>query len=207
MELPFSSFICAEYISDMSPDIIPEEFRREQQRLGVPSLNAYGCRLLCMLASVSKPETAIDIGCGIGVSTVAIHKGAPHAVITALDANRERAETCRQLTSGMNVNVYTGMAEDYLANTDEKYNFAFIDSIKKDYAGIWYLLKKKLAHGAVAVFDDILLHGYVGEDDAVIPWKYREGTAELREFLKEISTEYPKSQIIPLGGGMLIISL
>ena len=144
MNLPFAAMPGAAYITEHSADIIPEKIREAQKRYGVPCLSPEGCRFLAFVAAVKKPAKAIDIGCGIGASTTALALGAPLAHITALDANPERAAHARILTSTHNVTVHNADALAYLRDNEENYDMAFIDSIKKDYPGIWYALRNRL---------------------------------------------------------------
>jgi predicted O-methyltransferase YrrM len=208
MNLPFDTLPCADYIKELSADITPVAVREAQAVHGVPCLSEMGCRLLALAAAMKQPQTMIDIGCGIGASTLALASGAPNAHITALDANEGRAALCKEFTAGHNVTVHCANALNWLRDTEERFDLAFVDSIKKDYAAVWYLLRPKLNAGAVVIFDDVLLHGYSAEPQALIPMKYRDGAAELRLFLDEMS-KLPDviSQILPLGGGMLMCCL
>ena len=45
--------------------------------------------------------------------------------------------------------------EQFLKTTDEKYDFAFIDTVKREYSGIWQLLRPRLNKNACVIFDDI----------------------------------------------------
>ena len=211
MRLPFDTIPGADFIRELSPDILPSVVRETQARLKVPCLMEMGCRFLRICAAVKQPKKIIDIGAGLGASTLSLHYGAPLAEITALEANKERAEICREIT-GQNplIKVYTALAEDFLKspNNDDSYDLAFIDSVKKEYPAIWHLLRPKLNPGAVAIFDDVLLHGYTMEQEATVPLKYRIGRRELRTFLTEISYDRSlQSQIIPLDGGLLFVAL
>lgn len=209
MNLPFDTMTAAAFIKNLSIDILPSEIRNTQAIQGVPCLGAMGCRLLSMCAAVKQPKTIVDIGCGIGASTTSLATGAPEAGITAFDANADRVESCRRLTSGYkNVNVFQANAFDFLKDCTEKYDMAFVDSIKKDYPAIWQYLRPLMNPQGLVIFDDVLLHGYVADEDAIIPDKYKDGAYELRQFLIEIS--YDKtlhSQILPLDGGMLMVAL
>ena len=207
MNLPFDAFFCAEYVRENSPDIIPPKVREEQARLKVPCLGALGCRFLALCASMKQPKTAIDVGCGIGASTLSIHMGAPDARITALDGNVERTLVCAHLTENIpQITVKNELAVPYLEATDEMYDFAFVDSVKKMYLPIWQVLRKRLNPGAVVLFDDILLYGYTAECEATVPLKYQDGRRELREFISVITVDrLLYSQIVPLDGGMLLL--
>ena len=208
MNLPFAAMPGAAFISEHSTDIIPENIREAQKRYGVPCLSQEGCRFLALIAAIKKPAEAIDIGCGIGASTTALALGAPDANITALDANPERAALAGLLTSARRVSVHHADAFAYLKENDKSYDMAFVDSIKKDYSGIWHILRPRLSPGAVVLFDDVLLHGYTTEEEAEMPLKYRDGARELKAFLDEIKADAGlSSQIIPLSGGILLVSL
>jgi caffeoyl-CoA O-methyltransferase len=209
MELPFDAMPASDFIRSVSHDIIPARFRERQKVLNVPSLGKLGCRFISICAQMAQPNTIIDIGCGIGVSTMALHTGAPSATIYALDANPERAEECRKLMMDVpNITVANDFAVSFLQNSDVTYDMAFVDSIKKGYSEVWHFLRPKLNAGAVVIFDDVLLHGYVAEENATVPLKYRDGAAELRIFLREIADDKTvKSQIIPIDGGMLLVTL
>ena len=207
MKLPFDAFSVSDFIRELSPDILPCTLRDAQARLKTPCLGEMGCRFLRICAAMKRPRRIIDIGAGLGASALSMHYGAPYAEIDALEASKKRAEACREIIKGVPlIKVHLTMAEDFLKASDKSYDFAFIDSIKKDYPAIWYLLRPRLNSGAVAIFDDVLLHGYTTEDEAVVPLKYRAGRRELRLFLSEISSDDSlESQIIPLGGGMLLM--
>ncbi|MDR2870782.1 MAG: class I SAM-dependent methyltransferase [Deferribacteraceae bacterium] len=206
MNLPFDAFFCADYIRANSPDIAPAQLRAEQARLKVPCLGALGCRFLSLCAAMKQPKTAIDVGCGIGASTFSMHQGAPAARITAIDGNVERAATCAELMKDIpQITVHNALALPFLQATDERYDFAFVDSVKKMYLPIWQLLRTKLNPGAVVLFDDVLLYGYTAEDEATVPLKYQDGRRELREFIDVLSADDAiVSQIVPLDGGMLL---
>jgi predicted O-methyltransferase YrrM len=158
---------------------------------------------------MSMPKTAIDIGCGIGSSTLAIHHGAPAAKITAIDGNPERTDVCAKLTADIEqITVYNALAMPFLEATTERYDFAFVDSVKKMYLPTWHLLRQRLNAGAVVLFDDILLYGYTAEAAATVPMKYQDGRQELREFISTMCNDTTlHTQIIPLDGGMLMVKV
>jgi predicted O-methyltransferase YrrM len=209
MLLPFDAIPTADFIRSLSRDIIPTHVRRRQEALKVPSLGKLGCQIISICAAMASPQTIIDIGCGIGISTMALHIGAPTAQIYAVDANSERAAECHNLMQNVsNVTVVNDTAVSFLQNNDITYDMAFVDSVKKNYGEIWHFLRQKLNTKAVVIFDDVLLHGYVAEENATVPLKYRYGATELRTFLQEIANDATvKSQIIPIDGGMLLVVL
>jgi predicted O-methyltransferase YrrM len=157
------------------------------------------------MVSILKPRNVIDIGCGIGISTLSIHLGFPEANIDAVDGNMGRVEVCKSfLGSRDKIHIYNETAADFLSRTDKLYDLAFIDSVKKEYPDIWQALVPRMASGGTALFDDVLLYGYVALDDEKIPPKYKNGTGILKNFVSEMNRRYP-SYIFPVGGGMLMV--
>ena len=172
MNLPFDAFPGADFIRALSPDILPFRVREAQTQLKTPCLEKMGCRFLQICTAMKQPNKIIDIGAGLGASTLSLHYGAPLAEITALEANKERAKACCKITeNNPQIKVHSILAEDFLKSTADSYDFAFIDSVKKDYAAIWHLLRPKLNSHAVAIFDDVLLYGYTMENEATVPLK------------------------------------
>ena len=132
MELPFDGLPGAKYIRDLSDDIVPVVIRDYQHKLNVPCLDPLGCRFLSLISSIKKPKNAIDIGCGIGASTISIHIGCKSAYIDAIDANLDRYNAAKLLLNDIdNIDVYHNLALNFLNDNDVKYDLAFVDTIKK----------------------------------------------------------------------------
>lgn len=209
MNVEFSASVCEPFICALSDDAPYKELRKLSSVHGVPSLELAACQALKNIASVKQPKKSIDIGCGIGISTLAILLGSPNTEHTALDGNLERIFIFNEFFKGYpNVKSVQMRGEQWLAGSEETYDLAFIDSVKREYPNIWQKLRPKLNKGAVVVFDDVLLYGYVCCQEAEVPAKYRNNRAEMISFLQEIFSDKTLSaQIIPVSGGMLVISL
>jgi predicted O-methyltransferase YrrM len=204
MNLPFSANIYSAFIDSCCEDIIPEDMRRAQTEHKTPSPESAGCRLIALLAGILKPRRIIDIGCGIGISTLALHLGCPEAEIHAIDGNRQRIEVCRRfLGANPKIHIFNEYAVDFLRG-GETYDFAFVDSVKKEYPDIWLSLVPRLAPGAHTLFDDVFLYGYIAEAEENIPKKYKSGANILKKFVAEMTANYP-SFIFPIAGGMLLV--
>lgn len=209
MNVEFSASFCEPFISSLSDDAPYKELRKLAEAHGVPSLELSACQALRNIASVKRPEKSIDIGCGIGVSTLAILSGCPGTEHTAVDGNLERILIFNEFFKGRpNVKSRQMRGEQWLTGCADTYDLAFVDSVKREYSIIWQRLRPKLNEGAVAVFDDVLLYGYVCCQEAEVPAKYRSNRLEMINFLTEIFSDASLSaQIIPVSGGMLVISL
>lgn len=205
MNSPFAGNIYTDFIDECCSDIIPEDMRRAQRESNTPSLERAGCRLAALLTGMLKPRTIIDIGCGIGISTLAMHIGFPQAEIYAVDGNKQRIDVCRSfLGHNPKIHIFNEYILEFLFRTDINYDFAFVDSVKKEYPAVWQALLPRLSQGGAVLFDDVFLYGYIAEDSSKIPPKYANAAKILREFVTDITSRYP-SFIFPIGGGMLMV--
>ena len=122
-----------------------------------------------------------------------------------LVGNKEYVDTFKDYK---NVSYYQMRGEQFLKTTDEKYDFAFIDTVKREYSAIWQLLRPRLNEKACVIFDDILIYGYVMCQECETPYKYQSNRREVLNFINEIfDDETLNAQIIPVNGGLLSISL
>lgn len=172
----------------------------------IPSVELLAGNFLTFFVSLIKPENVLELGCGIGVSTnYILDGGVKH--IDAVDANEIRIIKAKEVVKNLDkVTFYKQRAEVFLSNCNKKYDFVFVDTIKKDYLTIWYQLRDKLNKNAFVVFDDVLLYGLVANEDSEIPMKYKNGVSELKNFLKTIKEDKSlKSYIFPIANGILTV--
>ena len=209
MNVSFSPTICEDFLNRLGFKSDYETLRQAAERMGVPSLEENACTAVTNIVSIKQPAKSIDIGCGIGVSSMAVLKGFPNTQLTAVDGNLERGLFFQNYFKDYkNVSYYQMRGEQFLKTTDEKYDFAFIDTVKREYAGICQLLKLRLNRNACFVFDDILIYGYVMCEEAETPYKYQSNRREVLNFIHEIfEDDTLNAQIIPVNGGLLSISL
>jgi predicted O-methyltransferase YrrM len=185
-----------------------ENLHKYSEDKDIPSVEPAVGELLTFFISLMKPEYVLELGCGIGVSTNYILDGnVKH--IDAVDANEIRIDKAKDIVNyPEKVTFHKCRAETFLSNCETKYDFVFVDTIKKDYLSTWYLLKDKLNENAVVIFDDVLLYGFVANKDSEVPFKYKNGVAELKIFLKTISEDKNLSfYIFPVGNGVLTVQI
>lgn len=209
MNVSFSPTICEEYLKSLDNIEDYKSLREAALRMGVPSLEENACTALTNIVSIKQPLKSIDIGCGIGVSSYAILKGFPQTKLTAIDSNLERGLFFQNYFKDYdNVNYYQIRGEQFLKTCDDTFDFAFIDSVKREYFNIWQLIRPKLNKNACVVFDDILIYGYVMAENAETPYKYQTNRNEVKNFINHIFSDSTlNAQIIPVNGGLLVISL
>jgi len=77
-----------------------------------------------------------------------------------VDNNLERIDVAKRFLKDFDdITFYHDRVEHFLLKTIDKYDFVFVDSIKKDYEKIWYLLKPVLRNRALVIFDDFFSMG------------------------------------------------
>lgn len=209
MNVSFSPTICEDFLNKLDRKSGYEKLRKAAYNMGVPSLEENACTAVTNIVSIKQPKKSIDIGCGIGVSSMAVLKGCPETNLTAVDGNLERGLFFQNYYKDYkNVTYYQMRGEQFLKTTDELYDFAFIDTVKREYSAIWQLLRPRLNDKACVIFDDILIYGYVMCQKCETPYKYQSNRREVLNFINEIfDDETLNAQIIPVNGGLLSISL
>lgn len=90
MNVSFSPTICEDFLKNLVSNADYEILRQARERMGVPSLEENACTAVTNIVSIKQPAKSIDIGRGIGVSSLAVLKGYPNTNLTAVDGNLER---------------------------------------------------------------------------------------------------------------------
>jgi len=172
----------------------------------IPVLELDVALFLKSMVNSLKPKNVLEIGCGAGASTYMLNY-CKEVKIDAVDSNLIRINLAKEnFAKSENVTFHHDFAENFLQNTVKKYDFVFVDSIKRDYGKIWYYLKNVIFEGATVVFDDFMLYGYLLQEDCEIPYKYIAGVRLLREFYSEIKCKCKNYTLLPIGNGVMVIN-
>jgi predicted O-methyltransferase YrrM len=182
-----------------------EEFAKREK---VPILLPSSAQLLRLLVAFSKPGKVLEIGTGIGYSTLNIFFAYPQAQITTVELNPKRLKKAKEFfeRAGAEIRAVEAEALDFVREElfkGESYDFIFVDSAKGEYPFFNYKLQALLNKGGTLLFDNVLFRGLVVEEE--VPKKYKRGVELLKVFLKGVK-EYPgfKSYLIPVGDGLLV---
>ncbi|RUM40448.1 MAG: O-methyltransferase [Desulfurobacterium sp.] len=183
-----------------------EEFAKENK---VPILLPSAAAFLRFLVSVLEPKRVLEIGTGIGYSTLNIYYGYPEAKIFTVDSNRKRIAIAKEFFKKVGAPIKLLEMDGFDAikgflSRGETFDLIFIDSVKSEYPFFNYKIQSLLSDRGIAVFDNVLFRGYVVKED--IPSKYERSVSLLRKFLKEVK-EYPgfETFLIPIGDGLLLL--
>jgi len=183
-----------------------EEFSKREK---VPILLPTSAALLRLTVSILKPNRVLEIGTGIGYSTLNIYFGYRRAEIITVDSNRKRLEKAKEFFERAKAPIKIVLSDglDYLRellSKGETFDFIFVDSVKSEYQFFNYKVQPLLKEGGVALFDNVLFRGYVAgrEHDK----RYERGVKLVSKFLNEVK-DYPnfEATLIPVGDGLLFL--
>ncbi len=157
-----------------------EDRDRHERALGLPpeqrgrSIPREVGQFLSLMAKAAKAREILEIGTSIGYSTIwlglAAHVNAGH--LLSLEIEEARASQARQNMArvgldGM-VTVHTARAEEYLAGLspgNRRFDFAFLDAEKEDYAVQFDLVYPLVRTGGLIIADNVISHA-----DLVAPY-------------------------------------
>ena len=169
-------------------------------------------RAIYTLIAGLKPKNVLEVGTHIGASTLYIARALKAAgagtltTVDILDVNNPNApwkniglhsspiENAKILECADIINFIKSPSQDYLKNTDEKFDFIFLDG---DHGANTVYNEVSIALDVLAPNGTILLHDYYPEgkalfpDKSIIPGPYRA--------LERIKSENEKIMVRPLG--------
>ena len=127
-------------------------------------------RLLAILSKMINPKNILEIGTFTGYATLCLAEGlSADGKITTLDINEELAYLPKKY---FQESEYSGQidfqlkdAKAFLKETDEFFDFVFIDADKENYVEYFNLIKPRIKSGAVVLFDNVLWYGKVLEEN------------------------------------------
>ena len=163
-------------------------------------------RLLAILSKMSTPKNILEIGTFTGYATLCLAEGlSTDGKITTLDINEELAYLPKKY---FQESEYSGQidfqlndAKAFLKETDEVFDFVFIDADKENYVEYFQLIKARIKSGAVVLFDNVLWYGKVLEENP---------KQKSTQIIKELNDLIAKDEdfenvILPLRDGLHLI--
>ena len=163
-------------------------------------------RFLALLSKIAKPKNILEIGTFTGYATLCLAEGlAREGKITTLDVNEELAYLPRKYFAesefSTQINFQIKDAEKFLQETEETYDFVFIDADKENYVTYFNLIKDKIKSGAIILLDNVLWYGKVLEENP---------KQKSTQIIKELNAAVSKDEdfenvILPLRDGLHLI--
>lgn len=198
------------FLDDFSPETsdLNQELREYAKENHVPIIDEEVKQFLSFYLNTLKPHKILELGTAIGYSSIWMSqiKGVQelHTVeirpemFSLAKENIERAN-CK------NIRQFQGNAADYLDQTQEMYDFIFIDAAKGQYPFYFKKALQCLEKNGVIAFDNILFRGMIS-NQALVKRRKITIVKRLRKLLAELKLDqdYEKT-LIPLGDGLLLV--
>lgn len=176
----------------------------------VPIIKKAAAEVLLREAEAKRPHHILEVGTAIGYSALCMAQYlAEGGRITTIELSEERADTAEGYIARSpyrdKITLLRGDAADILPTLGGTYDFVFIDAAKGQYERYLDAIEERLADGAIVTADNVLFRGYVLDENAVVPRRFRTITNRLRHFLAHLrSSEKYEIAIYPDGDGIAV---
>lgn len=186
------------------------ELEKECMRDYIPLIEPEVGRFLQVLLEIKQAERVLEIGTGIGYSTLwmALASERKNRHITTVEIDPARYErACQYFQKAGVASLITpllGDAREVIPKLEGSFDFVFMDAAKGQYPEFFQQIWPLLEPGGVLVIDNILLNGWV--IDMYWPERRKKTmVCRLRELIEELKN-HPglKTSLIPLGDGVSV---
>mgnify|MGYP003571377965 CR=1 FL=1 len=188
--------------------MIDSEYREYAKINFVPIVREKTRDLLMEKIKEINPQKILEIGTAIGYSGILMLLNSNASLVTLeIDENMYKiAKSNFQKENLTNrVNIVLGDAKNYLENSDEKFDFIFLDGPKSKYIEYLPKLIKMLNTNGLIFCDNVLFKGLVKSKEEP-PKKYRTIVRSLRKFLYEIENNNNLNvKVLDLEDGVALI--
>ena len=163
-------------------------------------------RLLAILSKMIAPKNILEIGTFTGYATLCLAEGLDKdGKITTLDVNEELAYLPKKYFQDSEfsnqIDFQVKDAKIFLKETEQFFDFVFVDADKENYVEYFNLIKPRIKSGAVILFDNVLWYGKVLEENPK-----QKSTQKIKELNELITKEDDfENLILPLRDGLHLI--
>jgi len=175
----------------------------------IPAVRLDTALFLKWIVSLYKPKNILEIGFGSGVSTVFIHNGFKnYENLISLERDTYRYERGLLLLKKYKYSTIKLLKIDafnFFEENNIKFDFIFLDAVKREYYLYIEPVKKILNIGGILITDNILFNGKVFEEN--IDKKYINGVKYLKLFNHNIFNDKKLNTIFLMIGDGLSLSI
>ena len=161
-------------------------------------------RVLSMFSKLVSPKNILEIGTYTGYSALCLAEGLkPSGNLHTLDINEEYTAVAKRYFNksaySNNIKQHIGQALDIIPNLDCKFQLAFIDADKENYANYFDAIIDKMDVGGLIIADNVLWSGKVTSNEM------DEETLALDNYNKKIVTsDRVETVLFPVRDGLMI---
>jgi len=161
-------------------------------------------RVLSMFSKLVSPKNILEIGTYTGYSALCLAEGLKASGnLHTLDINEEYTAVAKRYFNksaySNNIKQHIGQALDIIPNLDCKFQLAFIDADKENYANYFDAIIDKMDVGGLIIADNVLWSGKVTSNEM------DEETQALDNYNKKIVTsDRVETVLFPVRDGLMI---
>lgn len=211
MEIVSERFLT--FLSSMETEERDELSALEEEALseGVPIIRKDTRQFLSVLLAAVKPQRILEVGAGVGFSTLFFLKQLPTvSAIVTIENYPPRIEKARENFAKYDpegkIRLYEEDAEKVLPTLpEESFDLIFLDAAKGQYLTFFPELLRILERGGVLISDNALQEGDVLESRFAVRRRDRTIHERMREYLRQIMQEKAlTTMILPVGDGVAV---
>ncbi|MCG6145215.1 O-methyltransferase [Leptospira bandrabouensis] len=189
------------------PNPVFAEMETYAKEKNIPIVSAATGAVLSHLVSLVRPKEILELGTGLGYSTLWMAVGSPETRFVTVDRHKEQADLMDGYAKKMgifeqiHVKRVTDSVMDYLAKESEEWmssDLFFVDCDKITYPEIFSILWEKAKPGAYFLFDNMLWHGRVLTPDPKKP-----SDLAVMALWHEVKSQVSGYTLYPVGDGLL----
>lgn len=189
--------------------MIESEIRDFAKQNYVPIVRPETSKLLVEKIKKINPSNILEIGTAIGYSGTLMLQNSKAKLVT-LEKDEKMQKIALENFEKENlldrVKIVLGDAKDYIENSNEKFDFIFLDGPKGQYINYLPYLLNMLNKNGLLFCDNVLFNGLV-KSEIEAPKKHRTIVNSLRKFLDAIENDNTLNvEVLDLEDGVALIT-
>lgn len=189
------------------PNPVFAEMETYAKEKNIPIVSAATGAVLSHLVSLISPKQILELGTGLGYSTLWMAVGSPETRFVTVDRFKEQADLMDGYARKMgileqiHVKRVTDSVLDYLAKESDEWvssDLFFVDCDKITYPEIFGILWRDAKPGSYFLFDNMLWHGRVLAPDPKKP-----SDLAVMALWHEVKSQVSGYTLYPVGDGLL----
>ncbi len=179
--------------------------RAAAQEKEVPVASDETLNFILTLARAKNAKSILEVGCAVGLTSLALMEDLPDACITAVERDESFYNSAKANLEdyASRCDLRLGEAAEVIRTLPgEQYDFIFLDCAKVQYIKLLPELKRVLKKGGILLADDVLLYGWVNGEEPV-PKKRKMLVEHIREYINAVTEDSELSTaILDIGDGI-----